>query len=154
MLEVQEQEQRACHDIVTVDDSWFYYHTDHESIWLRSGEQVRERTCVSVSVQCKKLMVTIARVLNPTGFHGIRVLPKGCKFNSSYHQNAIFEPLSEWQSGQAGAAGGTLIVYANNAHPLAAGAAAAAAGHIAAFHGRERDGKKPSPTLLAGFGTF
>jgi hypothetical protein len=60
-------------------------------------------------------MVTI--VWNPTGFHVIRVLPKGCKSNSSYYQSEIFEPLSEWRSGQAGAAGGTLIVHADNARP-------------------------------------
>jgi hypothetical protein len=46
-------------------------------------------------------MVTI--VWNPTGFHGIRVLPSECKFNSSYYQNEILGQLSEWRSEQAGA---------------------------------------------------
>jgi hypothetical protein len=40
-----------------------------------------------------------------------------CKFNSSYSQSGILEPLSEWRSGQAGAAGGTLMVHADNARP-------------------------------------
>jgi hypothetical protein len=38
-------------------------------------------------------MVTI--VWNPEEFHVIGVLPKGCKFNSSYSQSGILEPLSE-----------------------------------------------------------
>jgi hypothetical protein len=46
MLEVQEQ--RTWHDIVTLDKPWFYSGTDHESIWLRPGEQVPEMTRVTV----------------------------------------------------------------------------------------------------------
>jgi hypothetical protein len=61
----------------------------------------------------QKMMVTI--VWNPTGFHVIRVLPKGCKFNSSDSRNEILGPLSEWRSEQAGAAAQTLIVHADNA---------------------------------------
>jgi hypothetical protein len=37
MLEIQEQ--RAWHDVVTSDESWFYYSTDYESIWLPLGEE-------------------------------------------------------------------------------------------------------------------
>jgi hypothetical protein len=66
-------------------------------------------------------MVTIA--WNP-GFDGIRVLPKRCKFNSSYYQSEILEPLSEWRSGQAGAACRILIVHADNARPHTTAAAA------------------------------
>jgi histone-lysine N-methyltransferase SETMAR len=122
MIEVHVQEQRAWHDIVTVDESWFYDSTDQESICLRPGEKVPEMTRVSVPVQCKKWIVTI--VWNPTGFQGIRILPKGCKFNSSYYQSEILESLSSWRSGQAGAAGGTLIVHADDARPHRAAAAA------------------------------
>jgi hypothetical protein len=85
-------------DIVTLDKSWFDDSTDHELIWLRPGEKVPERTHVSVSVQCRELMIII--VWNPTGFHLIRVIPNGCKFNSSYYQSEILGPLSEWRSGE------------------------------------------------------
>jgi histone-lysine N-methyltransferase SETMAR len=67
-------------------------------------------------------MITIVCVWNPTRFHVIRVLPKGHKFDSSYYQSKMLEPLSEWRSGQAGAAGGTLIIHANNARPHTAAA--------------------------------
>jgi hypothetical protein len=70
---LQVQAQRASHDIVTLDESWFYGSTDHDSICLGSDETVSERA--RVSVQCKKLMVT--NIWNLTGFHVIRVLPVG-----------------------------------------------------------------------------
>jgi hypothetical protein len=62
-----------------------------------------------------KWMITI--VWNPTGFHVIQVLPSRYKCNSSYYQNEILGPLSEWQSEQAGAASRRLIVHADNPRP-------------------------------------
>jgi hypothetical protein len=87
---------------------------------MSPDEKVPERT--RCTVQCKELMIII--LWNPRGFHGISVLLKGCKFNSSYYQSEILEPLSEWRSGQTGAAGRILIAHADNARPHAAAAAA------------------------------
>jgi hypothetical protein len=41
MLEVQRD--RAWHDIVTRDKSWFYLSTDYEFVWLLRDEKVPER---------------------------------------------------------------------------------------------------------------
>jgi hypothetical protein len=41
MLEVQRD--RASHDIVTLDESWFYLSTDYEFFWLPRDEKVPER---------------------------------------------------------------------------------------------------------------
>jgi hypothetical protein len=71
ILEVQEQ--RAWHDIVTLDESWFYSRTEHESIWLRPGEKVPEMT--RAMVQCQKWMVTM--VWNPTGFGQYALFRRG-----------------------------------------------------------------------------
>jgi hypothetical protein len=70
MLEVQRD--RARHNIVTLDESWFYLSTDYEFVWLRRNEKVpgRERH----TIQSKKFMLTI--VWNPLGFHLIKVLEK------------------------------------------------------------------------------
>jgi histone-lysine N-methyltransferase SETMAR len=62
----------------------------------------------------RKVMINI--VWNPTGFHVIDVLPNRCKFNSSYYQNEILGPLSEWRSEQSGAASRRLKVHADNVH--------------------------------------
>jgi hypothetical protein len=75
---VERQEERSWHDIVTVDESWFYLNTDDELIWLRREEEIPER--VRQMVQSQKVMLPI--VWNLNGFHLIRVLPKGFKFNA------------------------------------------------------------------------
>jgi hypothetical protein len=36
---LKQQQTRSWHDIVTIDESWFYLTTDHESIWLPAGPQ-------------------------------------------------------------------------------------------------------------------
>jgi hypothetical protein len=41
MLEIQQV--RCWHDIVTLDESWFYLSMDHEMISLQSDEKVPER---------------------------------------------------------------------------------------------------------------
>jgi hypothetical protein len=41
MLEVQRD--RARHDIVTLNESWFYLSTDDEFVWLPRDEKVPER---------------------------------------------------------------------------------------------------------------
>jgi hypothetical protein len=56
-------------------------------------------------------MVTIA--WNLKGLHRIRALPNGRKFNSSHCQSEMLARFSKLRSGQAGAAGGILIVRAD-----------------------------------------
>jgi hypothetical protein len=36
---LQIQRNRAWHDIVTIDESWFYLSTDYEFIWLPRDEK-------------------------------------------------------------------------------------------------------------------
>jgi hypothetical protein len=54
---LQHQKDRAWHDIVTLDDSWFYFTTDHERIWHPEGTEAPERE--RITVQSRKMMVTI-----------------------------------------------------------------------------------------------
>jgi hypothetical protein len=63
MLEIQRV--RFWHNIVTLDESWFYLSTDHEMIWLQSDEKVPEME--RHIIQSNELMLTI--VWNPSGFH-------------------------------------------------------------------------------------
>jgi hypothetical protein len=44
-------------------------------------------------------MLTI--VWNPRGFHLIKILEKGRKFNADYYVAEILEPLSQWRSIEA-----------------------------------------------------
>jgi hypothetical protein len=57
-------------------------------------------------------MLTI--VWNPRGFHLIKVLEKGRKFNAGYYIAAILEPLSQWRSIEAAGNERKLLVHADN----------------------------------------
>jgi hypothetical protein len=76
---------------VTLDESWFYLHTDHELIWAQPDAEIPERE--PHTVQFQKVMFTI--VWNPDGFHLVDILPKGFKFNASYYVIQILDPLSK-----------------------------------------------------------
>jgi hypothetical protein len=43
----------------------------------------------------------LAIIWNPRGFHLIKVLEKGRKFNADYYITDILEPLSQWRSIEA-----------------------------------------------------
>jgi hypothetical protein len=85
------QRDRAWYDIVTLDESWFSLSTGYESVWLARDEKVPERE--RRTIQSRKFMLAI--VWNPRGFHLIKVLEKGRKFNAGYHITEILESLSQ-----------------------------------------------------------
>jgi hypothetical protein len=74
LTRLRDQQTRAWHDIVTLDESWFYYITGHELIRLPPDGKVRDRE--PVTIQSKKVMLTI--VCGPTGFAVVLALEGGC----------------------------------------------------------------------------
>jgi histone-lysine N-methyltransferase SETMAR len=56
-------------------------------------------------------------VWNPRGFHLIKVLEKGCKFNTGYYLAEILEPLPQWRSNEAAGNKRQLLLHADNARP-------------------------------------
>jgi transposase len=60
-------------------------------------------------------MLTI--VWNPRGFHLIKVLAKGRKFNAGHYIAEILELLSQWLSIEAAGNERKLLVHADNARP-------------------------------------
>jgi hypothetical protein len=109
MLEVQRD--RAWHDILTLDESWFYLSTDYEFVRLPRDEKAPERE--RHIIQSKKFMLTI--VWNPRRFHLIKILEKGRKFNAGYDIAETFKPLSQWRSMEAAGNERKLLVHADNA---------------------------------------
>jgi hypothetical protein len=93
----QHQKDRAKHDIVTLDESWFDFTTDHERIWLPEATEAPERE--RITVESRKMMMTI--VWNPPGFYRTVALPEGMKFNANYYHyyyyyiSHIVDPLAE-----------------------------------------------------------
>jgi hypothetical protein len=84
-------ERQSWHDIMTVDESWSYLHTDHELIWAQPDAGIPERE--RHTVQSQKAILTI--IWNSGGFHLVNILPKGFKFNASYYVTQILDPLSK-----------------------------------------------------------
>jgi hypothetical protein len=75
---LQHQKDRARYDIVTLNESWFYFMTGYERVWLPEGTEAPEREWITI--QSRKIMVTI--VWNPTGFYWIVALPEFMKVNA------------------------------------------------------------------------
>jgi histone-lysine N-methyltransferase SETMAR len=110
---LQQQQQRSWHDIVTLDESWFYLNTDHELIWLQPDAEIPERE--RHTVQSEKVMLTV--VWNPSGWHVVTILPKGATFDAAYYISDILTPLAKWRKNQIGSTNRNLIVHSDNARP-------------------------------------
>jgi hypothetical protein len=76
MLEVQRD--RAWHDIVTLDESWFDLSTDYEFVWLPRDEKLPKENDTQFN---QKFMLTI--LWNPRVFHLIKVLENSRNFNAA-----------------------------------------------------------------------
>jgi hypothetical protein len=111
MLEVQRD--RTWHDIVTLDESWFYLSTDYEFVWLLRGEKVPEKE--RHTIQSKTFMLTIVWSLR--WFYLIKYLEKDRKFDANYYVAEILESLSQWRSIKAAGNEQKWLVHADNARP-------------------------------------
>jgi hypothetical protein len=89
VLSVQSTHQ--WHDIVTLDESWIYLFSQHHLMWTTPGEIVVDRE--RHTVQSPKFMLTV--VWNTIGFHVLKALPKGRKFNAQYYTNDILVAISD-----------------------------------------------------------
>jgi hypothetical protein len=85
LLERRSIKHQGWHFMITLDESRFYFSTDHEQIWLRPDQEPPER--VKHTIQDKKIMVTIA--WNALGFPFVETLPKGRRFHAEYDRDNI-----------------------------------------------------------------
>jgi hypothetical protein len=76
VLSVQSTHQ--WHDIVTLDESWIYLSSEHDLMLTALGEILIDKE--RHRVQSLKFMLTV--VWNPIGFHVLKALPNGRKFNA------------------------------------------------------------------------
>jgi hypothetical protein len=74
------QSARQWHDIVTLDESWIYFFSEHDLMLTAPGEIVVDRG--QQTIQSPMFMLTV--VWNPIGFHVLKALPNGRKFNGQY----------------------------------------------------------------------
>jgi histone-lysine N-methyltransferase SETMAR len=113
LLVLSAQCTRQWHDIVTLDESWIYLFSEHDLMWTAPGEIAVDRE--RHTVQSPKFMLTV--VWNPIGFHVLKVLLKGCKFNAQYYTNDILVAISDWRRKTGGTRSNKLWVHSDNARP-------------------------------------
>jgi hypothetical protein len=80
-------------------------------MWTAPGESVVDRE--RHTVQSPKCMLTV--VWNPIGFHVLKALPKGRKFNAQYYANNILVAISDWMQQTGGTRPNKLWVHSDNA---------------------------------------
>jgi hypothetical protein len=136
------QSMRQWHDIVTLDESWIYLFSEHDLMWTAPGEIVVDRE--RHTVQSPKFMLMV--VWNLIGFHVLKSLPKGHKFNVQYYTNDILVAISDWRRQTGGTRPNKLWVHSDSARPHTA---KMSRDHI----GLNRMKSAPHP-LFAGFGTL
>jgi hypothetical protein len=90
------ESHRQWHEIVTLDESWFYWCSDHDLMWMRPGETIPDRE--RYTIQSPKCRVTI--VWNPSGFHVVDALPKADKFNAYDDVDDILTAILLWRGGR------------------------------------------------------
>jgi hypothetical protein len=96
LLVLSVQSTPQWHDIVTLDELWIYLFSEHDLIWAAPGEIVVDRE--RHTVQSPKFMLTSHLVVwNPIGFHVLKALLKGRKFNAQYYTNEILAAISDWR---------------------------------------------------------
>jgi hypothetical protein len=104
------QSTRQWHDIVTLNESWIYLFSEHDLMWTAPGQIIVDREWHTV--QSPKFMLTV--VWNPIGFHVLKALPKGRKFNAQYYINDILVAISDWRRQTGGTPPNKLWVNSDN----------------------------------------
>jgi histone-lysine N-methyltransferase SETMAR len=99
--------QHGRYFVVALDESWFYFATDHEQIWMRPEEEPPAHS--RRIIQDRKIMVTVA--WNPLGFHIVKALPIRGSFDAEYYHDNI---LAELLSIHPRADGHKLCIHADN----------------------------------------
>jgi hypothetical protein len=105
---LQEQQGNSWWDPVTLDESWFYPHTDHERIWLAPGETRQDRE--GHTIQSPKFMPAI--VWGLLGVMSSSSCPRVAgSFNPSHYTTEILSEVVRWRNEEPGTAGQQLIVH-------------------------------------------
>jgi hypothetical protein len=94
IAEVRHQSWRY---FLTGDESWFFYSTDSEQMWLPRGEMAPTRARHIISTP--KVLITI--FWSPLGFPVIDALPAREKFTALYFCDNIVPQIAEQRSSDA-----------------------------------------------------
>jgi hypothetical protein len=82
---LQKAKAHAWRYLSTGDESWFFYYTPHQKLWL--PQDVEAPAVARRLIDTPKLMVTI--FWGASGIHVITFLPPGTSFNSTYFEDQV-----------------------------------------------------------------
>jgi hypothetical protein len=88
-LRVQEHDQ--WYDIVTGDESWFYFEYVRDRLWISSLDNTPDYP--NRRIATKKHMLTV--FWNPDGFQVVAILPKGVWFNAAWFIDGNLVPSAD-----------------------------------------------------------
>jgi hypothetical protein len=86
---LKSDQKNKSRNIMTGDESWFYYQYESDAMFAHSRDEVIPR--VSSTIDAKKVMFTI--FLTGTQLVNLAQLPRGRKYNTEYFINAILEAI-------------------------------------------------------------
>jgi histone-lysine N-methyltransferase SETMAR len=111
---IAEARHQSWRSFLTGDESWFFYSTDYEQMWLPRGEMAPTRARHIISRP--KVLITI--FWSPLSFPVIDVLPTREKFTALYFCDNIAPQIAEQRSSDARQkTGRKLVVHMDNAAP-------------------------------------
>jgi transposase len=89
LLQAEAEEEFA--HVITGDESWFFLHYSHDSMWAESADQLPVR--VKQTIDTEKCLISILWSVN--GIHSLLDIPKGESYNSAFFCNAVIPSLVE-----------------------------------------------------------
>jgi hypothetical protein len=76
-------------NVLTGDESWFYFEYPHESIWAPSRDDVPEK--IEQKIDTEKCLISIIWSVN--GIHSLLDVPKGTTYNSTFFCDIVVPDL-------------------------------------------------------------
>jgi hypothetical protein len=114
---IAEARHQSWRYFLTGDDSWSFYSTDYEQMWLPRGEMAP--TTARHIISTAKVLITI--FWSPLGFPVIDGLPAGEKFTARYFCDNIVPKIAEQRSPDARQnRSRKFVVHMDNATPHSA----------------------------------
>jgi histone-lysine N-methyltransferase SETMAR len=107
---LQEQQDSSWQDLVTLDEFWFYLHTDHERIWLALGDTPPDGE--RYMIQSWKFMLTIVW---GDWVSCCQAPAEGGSVSASFYTTEILSEVVLWRNDEPGTAGQKLTVHSDNA---------------------------------------
>jgi hypothetical protein len=88
---LKENQETGFVNIITGDESWFYFEYLHQSVWVPSRDEVPER--IKQKIDMKKCLISAIWSVN--GIHSLLDVPKETIHNTTFFCNVVIPDLLE-----------------------------------------------------------